>query len=150
MTLNTISWTFGSTSYSDAAKFNKEVSDYQKLIHDDESRWKPDEIMCKHPQLKIQYTAWITKPSDLHDNEVLINDDKDVFEKYPDEQEHQVEIVATIKADNGQNISAQEFLMKTHNQQANKELGDHVFFEGIDENPKMINGIQTYFIACGS
>jgi len=150
MTLNNISWSFDDKTYTDSTKFNAEITDYQQSIHGTTSKWKPDEMLCNYPKLQIQYMAWITKPSDLHENEVLIDDDKDVFEKYPDEEEHQVEIVATLKADNGQNISALEFLFKTHNQMANKELGDHIFFEGTDASPEMSGGIQTYFIACGS
>jgi len=40
-------------------------------------------------------------------------------------------------------------LMKVHNQQANKELGDHVFYEGT-EIERGENGIAILPIYCGS
>ena len=50
----------------------------------------------------------------------------------------------------GKIFTALEFLMKAHNQMSNKELGDHVFFEGTDETPEIIDGLPTCYIACGS
>lgn len=43
----------------------------------------------------------------------------------------QVEIYARFKADNGQYFTTEEILFKIHNTMANKELGDHVFFENL-------------------
>lgn len=150
MTLNAISWSFNDKNYTDYQEFNKEIIKYQEAIHDNSASWKPDEVIINAPEIQIQYMAWITSLEDLKENEVLIDDDKDVFEEYPDEEEHQVEIIATLKADNKAYFTALEFLMKVHNQQSNKELGDHIFFEGIDETPEIINGLATYYIACGS
>lgn len=91
-------------------------------------------------------------PEDLLENETLIEGDRDIFddEDNAEDGQFQVEIVAKLKADNGTNFSALEFLMKAHNQHANKELGDHVFFEGTDENPEIIDGLPTCYISCGS
>jgi hypothetical protein len=150
MTLNNIAWVFSKTFYDDPEKFNQEVIEYQKRIYKTDENWKPNEIVFDVPVLQIQYMCWITKTGDLLENEILIDEDQDVFEKYPDETEHQVEIFARLKADNNKNFTALEFLLKAHNQQANKELGDHVFFEGTDENPQIINELPTCYIACGS
>lgn len=59
-------------------------------------------------------------------------------------------LAITFDTDNGENFTALEFLFKSHNQQANKELGDHVFFEGTDEDPNIIDGLPLCYIACGS
>lgn len=149
-TLNNIAWSFSRENYTDPEAFNQEVRDYQKAIYKTDEHWKPNETAFDFPEVQIQYEAWITKPSDLLENESLIDDDENTFEAYPDEQEHQVEIIAKLKADNGKSFTALEFLMKAHNQQANKELGDHVFFEGTDEDPEIIDGLPTCYIACGS
>lgn len=149
MTLNNIYWSFSSKNYSNSEEFNQEVIEYQKSLDKTGEDWKPNELVFDFPELQIQYEAWITKPSDLLENETLIDGDKNVFEERPGE-EHQVEIVAKLKADNEKNFTALEFLVKAHNQQANKELGDHVFFEGTDENPEIIDGLPTVYIACGS
>ena len=151
MTLNNITWTFSTKSYSNSDDFNNEIIEYQKLIYKTDERWKPNEIVFNFPELLIQYEAWVKGASDLLENETLIDDDQDVFDDEPHEDDmYQVEVLATLKADNGKNFTALEFLMKTHNQQANKELGDHVFFEGTDENPEITIGLPTCYIACGS
>ncbi|WP_051892450.1 tetratricopeptide repeat protein [Flavobacterium reichenbachii] len=149
-TLDNTAWVFSSKQYHDASEFNAEVIDYQKRIYKTDENWKPNEIVFEVPELQIQYMAWIRKPSDLLENEILIEEDRNVFQEYPEEKEHQVEILAKLKADNGKNFTALEFLLKAHNQQANKELGDHVFFEGTDENLYVVEGLPTCFIACGS
>lgn len=150
ITLNEIAWMFSSKRYTNAGVFCDEVAAYQKDLYGTDEKWKPEEIVSDFPELQIHYMAWVSQPSDLLENETLIEEDKSVFEEYPDEEEYQVEILAKLKADNAKNFSALEFLMKAHNQQANKELGDHVFFEGTDTVPKITNGLPTYYIACGS
>lgn len=150
MTLNNIAWSFSEEFYTDAVKFNQDVAQYQENIYKDKSRWVKDEIVIEAPEIQIQYMAWVYSPEDLLDNERLIEEDEDAFDEEADEDGYQVEILSTLKADNGKYFTALEFLMKTHNQQANKELGDHVFFEGIDEMPQITDGLPTYYIACGS
>ena len=54
-----------------------------------------------------------------------------------------------LKADNGKYFTNLELMTKVHNQQANKELGDHVFFEGMDLDDE-IDGIPVFYVACGS
>jgi hypothetical protein len=153
MTLNKIAWQFNKEKYTDGTTFSKAVGQYQKDIYKDDNRWHPDEVVFDIPELNIQYMAWLKGASDLLENETLITDDQDAFEEEPDEDNngyYQVEVLAHLKADNGRHFTALEFLLKTHNQQANKELGDHVFFEGTDENPQAKDGLPTCFIACGS
>lgn len=150
MTLNNIAWNFSEEFYTDAIKFNQDVTQYQENIYKDRSRWVKDEIVIEEPEIQIQYMAWVYSPEDLLDNERLIEEDEDVFDEEVDEDGYQVEILSILKADNGKYFTALEFLMKVHNQQANKELGDHVFFEGIDETPEITDGLPTYYIACGS
>ncbi|RYD99588.1 MAG: hypothetical protein EOP54_03690 [Sphingobacteriales bacterium] len=150
MTLNNIAWSFSKKSYQDPEIFNQEVSTYQKEIRDTDAAWHPDEIVFNVPELNIQYEAWISKAEDLLDNETLI-DEEDVFDEDNSEDGmFQVEIVARLQADNGKHFTASEFLRKAHNQQVNKALGDHVFFEGTDEDPAIIDGLLLCYIACGS
>ena len=56
-------------------------------------------------------------------------------------------------------IFGEELLFKLHNLMANKELGDHVFFEGIEYEGHECEGyglidnedsIPVFFIVCGS
>lgn len=151
MPLNKISWSFTNTVYKDTEKFNNDVTVYQVDIHNDSEKWKPSKIIFDFPTIQIQYMAWVKGPEDLLENEALIEDDEDAFEDEPEEEEgYQVEIIAKLTADNGANFTALEFLMKTHNQLANKELGDSTFFEGVDENSEDEDEIPLYYISCGS
>lgn len=150
MTLNDIAWSFTKKSYEDPEAFNREISDYQKRIYKNDDRWHPDEIVFNVPELNVQYEAWISNAEDLLANETLI-DEEDVFDEDNSEDGmFQVEVVARLQADNGEHFTASEFLRKVHNQQVNKELGDHVFFEGTDETPEIIDGLPLCYIACGS
>ncbi|MDO5858308.1 hypothetical protein Q2490_13520 [Myroides odoratimimus] len=152
MTLNKIAWSFSKKNYLSYEEFNKEVTEYQIIIHKTDQDWKPNEVVFDFPEIQIQYMAWVNGVDDLLENERLIEDDKDVFEDEDNAEDgfYQVEILAKLKADNGKNFTALEFLIKAHNQQANKELGDHVFFEGTDEQPEFNEGLPTCYIACGS
>ena len=150
MTLNNIAWSFTKEFYSDENQFNTEIIQYQNDIYKTDERWKPNEIVFDFPEIKIQYMAWVTGPEDLLENEILIEDDEDIFDEDPEEDGYQVEILAKLKANNGKNFTALEFLMKAHNQMSNKELGDHIFFEGTDESPEINEGLPTCFISCGS
>lgn len=149
-TLNKIAWSFSSKIYTDAEAFNQDVVQYQKDIYATAEGWNPNEVVLDAPEVQIQYEAWIMKPTDLLENDHLTSDDENIFDKEPEDEGYQVEIMAKLKAANGKNFTALEFLMKAHNQQANKELGDHVFFEGIDGEPTLVEGVPTYYIACGS
>ena len=106
MTLNNIAWSFTKDFYTDADKFNSDVTEYQKNNYKDTNRWNPNEIVFNIPDLQIQYMAWVTGPTDLLENETLIEDDEDVFKEEPEEDEYgyQVEILAKLKADNGKNF----------------------------------------------
>ena len=150
MKLKNNAWRFTNEFYSDVEKFNIEMIKYQKDIYETAKNWKPNEIVFDFPELEIQYMAWVKAATDLLENESLIESDKDVFDEESEEEGHQVEILARLKAENGKNFSALEFLMKTHNQMWNKELGDHVFFEGTKQSREIIDGITTCFISCGS
>ncbi|MBO6200830.1 MAG: hypothetical protein J6N74_04330 [Chryseobacterium sp.] len=150
MTLNEIAWSFSSKIYTSQEQFNQEIIDYQKAIYKTDEKWKPNEIVFDFPELQIQYEAWITDASQLLDNETLLDEEDAFDEDNSDQGMFQVEVVSHLKADNGANFTALEFLFKSHNQQANKELGDHVFFEGTDEDPSIIDGLPLCYIACGS
>lgn len=150
MTLNKIAWSFTNEVFQDVEKFNKEVTQYQIDIYKTDEGWNPYETVFDFPELQIQYEAWIAQSSDLLSNEILIDEEDAFDEDNSEDGMFQIEVLAKLKADNGKNFTALEFLMKVHNQQANKDLGDHVFFEGTDENPEISNGLPTCYIACGS
>ena len=94
---------------------------------------------------------WGTREFSLVDTGGWVVNSDDIFEEEPDDDEYgyQVELAATLLPDNGKSFLGYELLMKVHNQQANKELGDHVFYEGT-EIERGENGIAILPIYCGS
>lgn len=154
MKLNDIAWNFSNKYYIDPKEFNKDVFEYQERVFDGDNNWDPEEIVFDIPELQIEYMSWFSGPDDLLRNEFLTEEYQNIFEEEePDENgypTYQAEIIAILKARNGKYFTALEFLLQVHNQQANKDLNDYSFFEGIDlKNPKTINGLPTYYVSAG-
>jgi hypothetical protein len=143
-----IPWTFGQKTYTDEHDFFEAVKEYLEDIGVSTEGWKKDRIAIDAPRIYIQYEAWVKGEDDLLPNESLV-DEEEFDEEYAEDGMFQVEIYAFLEGENGQNFTAVELLMKTHNQQANKELGDHIYFEGLDKFGEE-NGIPVYFVSCGS
>ena len=114
--------------------------------------------LLEEPEILVIYEAWIRSPVQLHDNERL-NEEDDLKEENKDNDMWQVEIMAHLKADNGKAFTLQELIFKLQNLMADKELGDHVFLEGMEyeghecegngliDNP---DGIPVFYVCCGS
>ncbi|WP_298632069.1 hypothetical protein [uncultured Veillonella sp.] len=120
-----IPWVFNKTTYT-REEFLKAF--YECLEEHNVNRDNLPPLV--EPEILVSYEAWIESKSQLHPNEYLYEDDE--LEEYDKEDGMwQVEIYARLKADNGQYFTTEELLFKIHNLMANKELGDHVFFENL-------------------
>lgn len=120
-----IPWVFNKTTYT-REEFDKAF--YECLEEHNVNRDNLPPLV--EPEILVSYEAWIESKSQLHSNEYLYEDDE--LEEYDKEDGMwQVEIYARFKADNGQYFTTEEILFKIHNTMANKELGDHVFFENL-------------------
>ena len=128
--LSKISWIFNDEYYSDRDKFNA------KIYQDD---WKPDEIIHNYSVFNFIYYAWINKPKEILNNERIIGTH---YGRH--------KLLSILKAENDKYFTSIELMMKIHNQMCNKDLGDHIFFEGIDLNQPLIDGEETFEIYCGS
>ena len=146
--LNNIYWSFSKKFYNSVEEFKKDIEEYN-ISCENEKEWQLDELVIDEPSIEMQYMAWV-HPEDILPNEEL-REDEDYFEQEPDDDEYgyQVELAATLLSDNGKSFLGYEFLMKVHNQQANKELGDHVFYEG-SEVEREEDGVARTYIYCGS
>lgn len=120
-----IPWVFNKTTYT-KEEFAKEF--YTCL---EEHKVNPDNLPpLVEPEIFVSYEAWIESKCQLHANEHLYEVDE-LLEDDKEDDMWQVEIYARLKADNGQYFTTEELLFKIHNLMANKELGDHVFFENL-------------------
>lgn len=151
-TYDEVYWVFNKLTYSRdefSKEYNKEVEKYV----DDEA----DDDILAEPEILVTYEAWIESVDQLFDNERVT--DEELLEDDKEDGMWQVEIMAHLVADNGTYFTREELLFKLHNLMANKELGDHVFFEGIEyeghecEGYGLIDkedGIPVFYTCCGS
>ena len=152
-TYDVVHWVFNKQTYS-REEFSKEYNENVKKYVDDEA---DDDDRLEEPEILVTYEAWIESEDQLFDNERVT--DEELLEEDKEDGMWQVEIMAHLVADNGTYFTREELLFKLHNLMANKELGDHVFFEGIEyeghecEGYGLIDnedGIPVFFIVCGS
>ena len=153
-TYDAVHWVFNKQTYS-REEFSKEYNKIvEKYVDDDQA---DDDDRLEEPEILVTYEAWIESEDQLFNNERVT--DEELLEEDKEEGMWQVEIMAHLVADNGTYFTREELLFKLHNLMANKELGDHVFFEGIEyeghecEGYGLIDnedGIPVFFIVCGS
>ncbi|HBV15030.1 hypothetical protein [Chryseobacterium carnipullorum] len=150
--LSNIVWAFNNHHYNDIEDFNKEVAHYQTLILKEKAIWDANQIVINAPEIDICYEAWIKGKEDILSNETVTDEDDIFNEDNSDDGLFQVEFCARLKARNGKQFTALELLFQLENQLANKDLGDHVFFEGLTSNDaeKQKNGAPLYFMYLGS
>lgn len=150
--LRNVYWTFSRENYADTRAFNDAVSRYNRELNADLGRpndhWQPDSIVINAPACYIRYEAWFAEAPELQANEQFA--DPDFLDELGDGDYHESEILARLDADNGTNISALEFLYKAQQQMADKDMGDHVFFEGAALEEEAHQGLPVYAIYCGS
>jgi hypothetical protein len=148
-----VHWVFNKQTYS-REEFTKEYNENVKKYVDNEA---DDDDRLEEPEILVTYEAWIESEDQLFNNERVT--DEELLEEDKEDGMWQVEIMAHLVADNGTYFTREELLFKLHNLMANKELGDHVFFEGIEyeghecEGYGLIDnedGIPVFFIVCGS
>ncbi len=153
-TYDAVHWVFNKQTYS-REEFSKEYNKIvEKYVDDDQA---DDDDRLEEPEILVTYEAWIESEDQLFDNERVT--DEELLEEDKEDGMWQIEIMAHLVADNGTYFTREELLFKLHNLMANKELGDHVFFEGIEyeghecEGYGLIDnedGIPVFFIVCGS
>ena len=153
-TYDVVHWVFNKQTYR-REEFSKEYNDNVKKYVDDDQADDNDRL--EEPEILVTYEAWIESLDQLFDNERVT--DEELLEEDKEDGMWQVEIMAHLVADNGTYFTREELLFKLHNLMANKELGDHVFFEGIEyeghecEGYGLIDnedGIPVFYIVCGS
>ncbi|HCA07237.1 hypothetical protein [Chryseobacterium sp.] len=151
--LSNILWAFQKKGYSNTEDFNKEITDYQTRILKEKASWEPHKVVIDTPEINVCYEAWIKGKEDIADNETIIGDENEVFrEDNSDYGMFQVEFCAKLKAGNGVNFTALDLMYQLHNQVSHKELGDHIFFEGLTTNDteEQDNDLPLYFMYLGS
>ena len=150
-----VHWVFNKKSYSKenfSKEFNQILEEYAEYGAKESAL-----ALLEEPEILVTYEAWIESENQLHNNERL--NDEELLEEEKEDNLWQVEIMAHITADNGKYFTGEELTFKLQNLMANKELGDHVFYEGIEyeghecEGHGRIDnedGIPVFYVCCGS
>lgn len=113
--------------------------------------WKGEETVIHAPEIEVCYEAWIRSIDDLKSNEELLDDQEEVFDEDNEEDGFfQVEISAKLQAANGSSFSALDIMYQMEHQVSNKELGDHIFFEGFQRAQDYNEALPLYHMVCGS
>lgn len=146
--LDKVLWRFSTEKITDKEKFSRQVQQYQKDIRMTDEEWIPDKEVLEQAKVFLLYEAWIKGIEELLPNEELA-EQEDFTEENAEDGYFQVEILALLEADNKYSFTMLELLMKVHNQQYNKELGDHSFFEGL-EKINTYKNLSVYYVNCGS
>ena len=150
-----VHWVFNKKSYSKenfSKEFNQIIEEYAEYGAKESAL-----ALLEEPEILVTYEAWIESENQLYHNERL--NDEELLEEEKEDNMWQVEIMAHITADNGKYFTGEELTFKLQNLMANKELGDHVFYEGIEyeghecEGHGLIDnedGIPVFYVCCGS
>lgn len=150
--LKHIHWAFNGISYASPEDFDKAITQYQLDVVRPDAVWDPGEIVLETPSVQIVYQYYIT-PTDIkfEDETFLDEDEADVQVNDPDEEDEQREIAVTFKADNGYYFTALELMYKLHQRLWHRQLGDHIYFEGllVCNIPERINP-PLFYLHCGS
>lgn len=150
-----VHWVFNKKSYSKenfSKEFNQIIEEYAEYGAKESAL-----ALLEEPEILVTYEAWIESENQLYHNERL--NDEELLEEEKEDNMRQVEIMAHITADNSKYFTGEELTLKLQNLMANKELGDHVFYEGIEyeghecEGHGLIDnedGIPVFYVCCGS
>lgn len=143
--LEGIAWAFGGQSYSSLMNFWDDVRSYNEDLDRDLEYFKPFGTIFNTPKVKVIYEAIIDSKKQLYDFEQIVGE-----EDFVDGEENEVEIIAELSAGQEGNFGALELLWNIHNLLYNKELGDHIFFEGINVEGYEKDGTPVIYLYLGS
>lgn len=138
--LQDIAWAFNDKDYPAIADFNQEINRYQEHIMQHKTRWDPEAIVVDFPRVSVIYEYWAGANDPVFEDEQVSGDN-----------EEQKDVMVTFKADNGQYFTASELLYKLHMRLRQRELGDHIFFEGLTAAENREAGTTpVFYLYCGS
>ena len=149
--LNDVAWAFNKYNYAGLMPFWDEVKGYNEDIENDLEFFNPFATIFDTPKVKVIYQAWIKSEKDLFSIEKLVENPEEVFEEGNDEDGYyQAEIIAEFESGDGKVFGALELLWNIQNCLQNKELGDHIFFEGFDIEGYEDDGTPVLYLYLGS
>ncbi|WP_118953214.1 hypothetical protein [Taibaiella helva] len=147
-----IAWAFKRKAYVNEQAFDQEIAAYQSAILKERARWNASQVVIPAAAIDVCYEAWIKGKEDLRPNETLLDEEEAFDEDNGDNGFYQVEVCARLKAANDVHFTALDLMYQLQQQTNNKELGDHIFFEGLtlSQEESFQSDVPLYYLDCGS
>lgn len=146
--LDNVYWAFNHEIHSGLMPFFSAFKSYNEKLDNNIEDFNPFATIFHIPQIRIIYDAWIKGKEDLQDYEKLT--DESFLQTESENGFYQCRIISTFQSMSGDTFGALELLFAIHNTLANKELGDHVFFEGFDLIGEEEDGTPILYLMLGS
>lgn len=149
--LDSVLWAFNKNNYSGLMQFWEDVTQYNAEVNNDLEHFNPFGTIFNTPKVKVIYEAWIESEKDLFSLEKFIENPEDIFDGDSAEDGlYQTEIIAEFESGDGKVFGALELLWNIQNCLKNKELGDHIFFEGFQIEGYEEDGTPVLYLHLGS
>lgn len=149
--LNDIAWAFNHTNYVGLMQFWDDVRKYNDEIEQDLEHFNPFATIFNAPKVKVIYEVWVKNEKSLFPMEKFVEDPEDIFdEDNAEDGLYQAEIIAEFQSGDNNGFGALELLWNIHNCLQNKELGDHIFFEGFNIEGYEEDGTPVLYLYLGS
>lgn len=146
--LDNVAWAFKGDFYSTLMQFWAEVRKYNDDIENDLEDFAPFAAIFASTKVKMIYQAYIRRKEDLHKFEELLN--PDTFDEPTEDGLYYAQILAELHSDDRESFGSLNLLRLINNTLSNKELGDHIFFEGIDVETYEEDGTPVFYLMLGS
>ncbi len=146
--LDNVEWAFNNRFYGSLMTFWEEVKGYNASIENDIEDFTPFATIFSNSKVMLMYETHIRSKEDLLENERLLNPDT---LNYPeDDGFFHAQILAELVSEDREYFGALNLLRHIHNTLSNKELGDHIFFEGFDVESFQEDGTPVIYLHLGS
>jgi hypothetical protein len=149
--LTNVVWRFKRLIPAKIDEFNEVFTRYQFDILGEKANWNCDAVVVDSPTVGITYTAWLKSPTELFDNEIAV-EKEGFFENLNNRDSdglYQTNIAFELIADNECNFLASELMYKISHQISSRNLGDRVYFEGLQEI-RTDSEFLCFRLMCGS
>ncbi|MFJ1411179.1 1,3-beta-glucan synthase regulator, partial [Capnocytophaga canimorsus] len=124
------------------------IRDYNADIENDLEDFTPFATIFSSSKVMMMYEAYIKSEKDILENERLLN--PETFDDPDEDGMYYARILAELESEDRNYYGALNLLRHIHNTLSNKDLGDHIFFEGFDLESYQEDGTPVIYLNLGS
>lgn len=146
--LDNVAWAFNNQYYGSLMTFWEDIKAYNTSIENDLEDFAPFATIFGSTKVKLMYDAYIKSEKDLLENEILLN--PDTLSSPEANGMFFAQILTELVSEDREYFGALNLLLHIHNSLFNKELGDHIFFEGFLLESYQDDGTPIIYLRLGS